>query len=265
MVCTSEGDAPSDTNHTSLKTMQPITHGITHIRSWFGIASLTRTLATAGLIPITNEGLLYNAETRLNELDGTSAKGYFKANSKEDSQHKLSLINGNIVESYFDMDSGHYEETRYKYPRVGQSGETKMLSNKMTLVNFDHYAGKEGNDIAYGNSGDNTMEGGSGKNYLNGREGNDRIQFGYGNDIIVGGAGRSDRAEFIRNGILKVEDVIRFETGDSIDGVDLKDNGLYLIIENRGKKTYIHESTEFIISAEVDSYSRKTFGQLRHT
>ena len=145
------------------------------------------------------EGLLCNAETRLNELDGTSAKGYFKANSKEDSQHKLSLINVNIVESYFDMDSGHYEETRYKHPRVINQVNEKW-SNKMTLVNFDHYAGKKEMTSLMATVVTIWWRAVRGKTTLMAARGMTEST-GYGNDIIVGGAGRSDRAEFIRNGI----------------------------------------------------------------
>lgn len=260
------GRDPKDTNHTPQlsKAMNQITHSIGHIRNWYGATSFIRTLATAGLVPISNEGITYDAEIRLNETDGTRRRGYFEKTSKEDCRHKLSL-NGRITESYFDMDNGHYAETSYKHRNGDGVAKFYERSSKMRLKNFDDYRGSAGDDTVYGNNGSNTLDGSSGKNYINGRGGNDNIYFGYGEDVIVGGAGDSDLADFIGSSTLNVIDVIDFELGDSIEGVNLKEEGLYLVMEHNGINSYIHESTEFIRNATSLRSNSKTFEQLMHT
>ncbi len=85
-------------------------------------------------------------------------------------------------------------------------------SGSSSLVNFENVKGTSGNNTISGNSAANRLEGLEGNDTINGGGGNDRIYGGSGNDTISGGSGADELYGD------KGDDIIKFDTGDTIDG-----------------------------------------------
>ena len=229
--------------------MEITQHFIGNISAWYGAMAFLRTIASAGFIPFSNEGITYDAKTRrtdnLRELNEElwlkpvheSEKQYFN-------RQELVAVDSDIIETDFRMDTGEYTHTKQARSKNGKY----TVTEKMKLINFDMFAGGSANDSVYGSDNGDVIWGGEGQNYINGKRGNDTIYFGRGNDIVVGGEGRSDFAiGFDGFSSRDAVELIEITRPSEINGIYLRDSGRYVVVENdNGRKTYVHESTENI-------------------
>ena len=245
MVCASEGDDPYE-RHTPqpLKTMEQITHEIRHLDRWFATNAFLRTLASVGLIPLTYEGLTYDAEQRHSSRGGIGDY-WLRPFRKPNSRHQLSGNDPKAEKVSFNMSTGdlEYIVTQRRF------GRSNVYLKRMKAINFDDYVGGDADDNVYGTRFSNVLNGRWGKNYLNGGEGSDCIEFGIGEDIVVGGRGEADRAVCEQQyfDLSRIVDVVDINAGETLSGLFFRDSGKYIVVKNTdGKLSYIHESTEYI-------------------